>query len=128
MRDDRRRLEPLPPPVAVSVIIVNWHSRAFVDRCVASITSETPDLPHEIIVIDSGSFDGCGTMLGERHPQVRFIQSGTNVGFGRANTIAAGQARGGVLLFLNPDTEVTDRAIERMYRHLAFRGDAGAIG
>ena len=63
------------PAVELSIIIVNWNSKAFLRRCLASIESRTGDIAYEIIVIDSGSFDGCGEMLSEHHPHVRFIQS-----------------------------------------------------
>jgi GT2 family glycosyltransferase len=116
------------PRIALSIIIVNWNSREYVKKCVASINAHTPGMPYEIIVIDSGSFDGCNGMLQRTYPQVRFVQSQVNVGFGRANTLAAGCARGSVLLFLNPDTEVTDGAIDEMYCQLRIRSDAGVLG
>lgn len=115
-------------PIDLSIIIVNWNSKDFVRQCLASIDAHTPQLSYEVIVIDSASFDGCDAMLQSAHPQVRFVQSPENVGFGRANTLAASHARGSAVLFLNPDTEVTEGAIAAMYRQLAALGDAGVIG
>jgi GT2 family glycosyltransferase len=116
------------PPIELSIVIVNWNSREYVQRCIGSIEANTSGVSYEIIVIDSGSFDGCQSMLQHTYPDVRFVQSAANIGFGRANTLAASHARGSALLFLNPDTEVTEGAIERLYRHLMALSDDGVLG
>lgn len=121
---------PAPESAAVdlSIIIVNWNSKDYLRACIASIPASAGEVRHEIIVVDSASFDGCGEMLEKHFPQVRFIQSQTNLGFARANNLGAGQARGKALLFLNPDTEARGRAIERLFRHLLALPDAGIVG
>ena len=50
-------------PMDLSVIIVNWNSRVFLKRCIASIIANVRTVHYEIVVIDSGSFDGCEEML-----------------------------------------------------------------
>ena len=112
----------------LSIIIVNWNSVDFLRKCVASVQAETRGIEYEIVVIDSGSFDGCGRMLRETYPQVRFIQSEKNVGFARANNAAFKVTRGRCVLFLNPDTEIVASAINTMYRCLQTLPEAGAIG
>lgn len=112
----------------VSIIIVNWHSKEYLRACLASIRRHTRTLAYEIIVIDSASFDGCEAMLRDEHPDVRFIQSATNLGFARANNRAASEANGTCLLFLNPDTELVGPAIEALYEALSTRPDAGVVG
>jgi GT2 family glycosyltransferase len=83
---------------------------------------------YEVIVIDSGSFDGTGGWLTQNHPSVRFIQHDENVGFGTANNIAARFAQGRSLLFLNPDTELRSPAIVEMAAFVDAHPDAGAVG
>jgi GT2 family glycosyltransferase len=100
--------------VDVSTIIVNWNSADYVIDCIESIYRETKAITFEIIVIDNASFDGCGEKLAQSYPDVVFIQSDANLGFAKANNIAASRAKGRTLLFLNPDTKVLDRAIERL--------------
>ena len=112
----------------LSIIIVNWHSKEYLRACLASIRRHTRTLTYEIIVIDSASFDGCETLLRDEHPDVRFIQSPTNLGFARANNRAAADARGTCVLFLNPDTEVVGPAIEILYEALTRRPEAGIVG
>ncbi len=112
----------------LSIIIVNWKSKDYLRKCVASVLRETSELDFEIIVIDSASFDGAGEMLREEFPQVRFIQSHENLGFSKANNRAFRESRGNVVLFLNPDTELVGAAINRLYSALLQLPDAGAIG
>jgi len=112
----------------LSIIIVNWNSVKFLDACIASVRHETSGLDYEIVVIDSASFDGCASLLRERHPAVRFIQSERNLGFGRANNQAFAQSLGASVLFLNPDTEVVGPAVVTMHRWLQRLPDAGAVG
>jgi len=118
----------LPSEMDLSIIIVNWNSKEFLRKCLASIEAQTHGITYEIIVIDSGSFDGCDQMLRECYPNVRFMQSESNVGFARANNIAFRASGGDVVLFLNPDTELMGPAISIMLWHLRALPDAGAVG
>lgn len=112
----------------LSIIIVNWNSKELLRRCLASVESQTGGITYEIIVIDSGSFDGCDHMLKECYPHVHFMQSGSNIGFARANNEAFRVSVGDVVLFLNPDTELVGPAVNIMLRHLRALPDAGAVG
>ncbi len=118
----------MPVPLDLSIIIVNWNSAEFVRRCIVSLRRYTSGLSYEIIVIDNASFDGCDRMLREQNPEVRYIQSDRNLGFARANNLAAEGARGANLLFLNPDTEVTGPAIARLFGELSRLPAAGVVG
>jgi N-acetylglucosaminyl-diphospho-decaprenol L-rhamnosyltransferase len=115
-------------PVDLSIIIVNWNSKDYLLKAVAAIEARTKALELEILVIDSGSFDGCDTLLRQLHPHVLFIQSEANIGFARANNEAFKVSRGRNVLFLNPDTEVEDSAIETLYRQLHSLPGAGIVG
>ena len=112
----------------VSVIIVNWNSREFLRQCLRTVFQHAGDLQFEVIVIDNASYDGSEPMVWSEFPQVVFIQGDENVGFARANNAAATQASGRNLLFLNPDTEVSDGAIETMARFMDATPEAGAVG
>ena len=112
----------------VSILIVNWNSKDFLGPCLRSIERHAAGTGHEVLVIDSGSFDGCGELLAASFPRVRFIQSPANLGFAGANNEAVRQARGSRLLFLNPDTELESQAVSAMVEHLERSPDAGAVG
>lgn len=112
----------------LSVIIVNWNSRDHLQRCLTSLEHHVRFPLHEVIVIDSGSQDGCGAMLAREFPAVRFLQSPENLGFGRANNAAAHCATGTHLLLLNPDTELVDDAVTRLVAAARELESVGAIG
>lgn len=112
----------------LSIIIVNWNSKDYLRKCIASILADTRSIEFEIIVIDSASFDGCGEMLRELYPQVHFIQSDKNLGFAGANNAAFAASTGGCVLFLNPDTELVGPAINILHERLRSLPDAGAVG
>lgn len=112
----------------VSIIIVNWNSQEDLKKCLASVITHTHDLTYEIVVIDSGSHDGCEEMLRSEYPVVRFVQSATNLGFARANNRAVEEATGEGLLFLNPDTEITNSAVTALYSYLLSHPGAGIVG
>ena len=114
--------------VDLSIIIVNWNSKDYLRRCIASILAETQDVNFEILVIDSASFDACDAMLREVYPEVRFIQSDKNLGFSKANNVAFRASKGEAVLFLNPDTELVGPAINILLDHLWELPDAGAVG
>ncbi|MPZ20443.1 MAG: glycosyltransferase [Luteitalea sp.] len=114
--------------VDLSVVIVNWNSAEYVLACVRSIVAGTTATAYEIIVVDNASFDGCEQQLAQEFPGVLFLQSSKNLGFGAANNLGVARSRGGVLLFLNPDTEVRKGAIDRLYAGIAKLSDAGVVG
>ena len=112
----------------LSIVIVNWNAKAYVRKCVASILANPPRATYEVVVIDSGSLDGCGEMLRTEFPMVSAIQSDENLGFARANNLAARQSSGEYLLFLNPDTEIVGGALDSLYSHIQVLPSAGTVG
>ena len=112
----------------VSIILVNWRSKDYVRACLRSLAEERQRDSYEVLVVDNDSEDGCGTMLEEEFPQVRYIESTANLGFARANNLAAAKSRGRYILFLNPDTEVRAGAIETLAAALDAHPDAGMVG
>jgi GT2 family glycosyltransferase len=112
----------------LSVIIVNWNSKDYLRKCLQSIYANTRGITFEIIVADSGSFDGCAEMLAREFPLVKFFQSEKNVGFARVNNLGFEQSQGDCVLFLNPDTEVVGEAINVLHDFLKKTGDAGIVG
>jgi GT2 family glycosyltransferase len=114
--------------IELSIIIVNWNSKDYLKKCIASVVENTKGIQYEIIVVDSASFDGCEQMLLDCYPQVNFIQSAHNIGFAGANNIGANNAHGDILFFLNPDTVVIKNAVELLYANLLKLPQAGIIG
>ena len=112
----------------MSIIIVNWNSSALLRDCLGSLASGIGTLLYEVIVIDSGSFDGSEKIAGDAPIPVTFLQCADNVGFAQANNIAYEHSSGQFILFLNPDTIVAPGAIEVMYSDITALSDAGILG
>ena len=112
----------------LSIIIVNWNSADYVKTCLASIFRAPPGLSFEVIVIDSGSNDNCGAIIARNFPAVKFIQANDNLGFPKANNRAYSCAKGDVILFLNPDTEIRGGMILNLWQSLRHLPQAGIVG
>jgi GT2 family glycosyltransferase len=69
----------------ISVIIVSWNARKYLEQCLASLTQEACRYPMEIIVVDNASTDGSPECVESRFPHVRLIRSGANLGFAKGN-------------------------------------------
>lgn len=114
--------------IDLSIIIVNWNSRDYLDRCLASMSLRRDRLCIEIAVVDSASYDGCAELVSDKYPHVRFIQSTENLGFARSNNLAARGAVGDWLLFLNPDTELSEGALLALHEQATTLTAPGLIG
>ena len=88
----------------VTVIIVNYRVKYFLELCLHSVEKAVRGMEAEIIVVDNQSGDDSLGYLRPRFPGVIFLANSENMGFGRANNQALKQARGKYILFLNPDT------------------------
>lgn len=112
----------------VSVIILNYRSRNLVKQCVKTIGLAPPDSRHEVIVVDNASGDGCGDMLAERFPHVRFIDAKANLGYAGGNNLGIKASRGRYVLIMNPDITVRPGAIDVLVRFMDEHPDVGIAG
>jgi GT2 family glycosyltransferase len=86
------------------------------------------DIDAEIIVADNNSTDGSREYLGPNFPTVNFIWNNENAGFAKANNLALEKAKGEFILFLNPDTILSEDSIEKCLQFFTNNKAAGAIG
>jgi GT2 family glycosyltransferase len=112
----------------LSIVIVNYNMKDLVRACIDSIYRAAPKLECEIILVDNASGDGLLDALRTERPGVVLIGNSDNDGFARACNSGARTAKGRLLLFLNPDTEVTPGSLEGMAAFLDGREDAGIAG
>lgn len=99
----------------VSVIIVSYNTAQLTCNCIGSIIKYTIGVNYEIIVVDNASTDNSVSSIQSLFPQVQLIQSPQNLGFGSANNLAAQQAKGEFLFFLNPDTILIENSIKMLH-------------
>jgi hypothetical protein len=112
----------------ISVIIVNYNVRQFLENALLSIQRALAGLEGEIFVVDNASDDGSAEMVRSKFPGVRLIESRENIGFSRANNLALRQATGKFLLLINPDTIVQEDTIRVMMAFFGAHPEAGLAG
>lgn len=114
--------------MTLSVIIVNYNVRYFLELCLRSVEKALEGIESEIIVVDNCSSDDSMNYLPPKFPGVRFIANRENVGFGRANNQALAMAGGENILFLNPDTILPEDFVRICLSFQERTPGAGALG
>ena len=112
----------------LSVIIVNYNVKYFVEQCLMSVERSIKNIDTEIFVVDNHSSDHSVSYLTKRFPHVRFINNQHNVGFSRANNMAIRQSSGQYVLLLNPDTIVTEHTFTHAINFMKEHPKAGGLG
>jgi GT2 family glycosyltransferase len=112
----------------LSVIILNYNVRYFLELCVLSVENALINIDSEIIVIDNNSSDDSCEMMKTRFPNVKLIQNNQNVGFPKGNNIGVEQASGEYICILNPDTIVAEDTFEKVLAFANNKNDLGIIG
>lgn len=112
----------------LSIIIVSWNTRELLRRCLQSIIAHQGDLRLEIIVVDNASHDSTPAMLRTAFPEVRLIETGSNLGFSAGNNLGMAAAQGDWLLLLNPDTEIVGDTLQTMIATLESNPFVGVVG
>ncbi len=112
----------------LSIIIVNWNSLDYLRKCLTTLYEHLGSFPFEVIVVDNASFELGIEALNIDFPDVIVLKSAVNLGFAGANNLGFARSRGEYVLFLNPDTEIVDNAVETMLQQSLAVADAGVIG
>ncbi|HAO45573.1 MAG TPA: glycosyl transferase family 2 [Chitinophagaceae bacterium] len=112
----------------LSVIIVNYNVKYFLEQCLYSVQKACAGLAVEVIVVDNHSTDESRSFLEPSFPGVRFIWNESNEGFAKANNRAISYATGEYILFLNPDTLVPEDCFHQCIRFLESKQNAAAVG
>lgn len=112
----------------ISVIIVNYNVKYFLEQCLYSVQSALTNFKGEIIVVDNNSTDDSITYLQPRFAGVHIIANKENTGFAKACNQGLAIAKGKYILFLNPDTIVPEDCFEKCIAFFNATQDAGALG
>lgn len=112
----------------LSIIILNYNVRYFLEQCVLSVQNALKDLDAEVIVVDNNSSDDSCQMIKRRFPQVKLIQNPTNAGFPKGNNLGVAQAKGEYLCILNPDTVVAEDTFTKILAFAQSQPDLGIVG
>lgn len=112
----------------LSVIILNYNVRYFLELCVLSVQKALQNLDAEIIVIDNNSLDDSCEMMKKRFPNVKLIENKENSGFPKGNNIGVSQAQGEYICILNPDTVVAEDTFTKVLTFAKKQKDLGIVG
>jgi GT2 family glycosyltransferase len=99
---------------SLDIIIVNWNTKAALAACLRSIEAahrEGIDL-QRVVVVDNGSSDDSLSGLGEMALPLCIHKNPANRGFAAGCNQGAQDSNAEYLLFLNPDTRLTDQALQ----------------
>ncbi|SHM45619.1 glycosyltransferase family 2 protein [Flavobacterium xinjiangense] len=112
----------------LSVIILNYNVRYFLEQCVLSVQNALESIDGEIIVIDNNSLDDSCDMMRQRFPNVRLIRNKENLGFPKGNNIGVAHAQGEYVCILNPDTVVAEDTFTKVLQFAKKQSDLGIVG
>lgn len=112
----------------LSVIIVNYNVKHFLEQCLHSVYKSCEGIESEIFVVDNNSLDGSCHLVREKFPLVKLIENKKNAGYSVANNQAIRMAEGEYLLLLNPDTVVEEDTFLKVTRFMDEHPDAGGMG
>lgn len=112
----------------LSIIIVNYNVKEFLQNLLHSIERATSNVTREIIVVDNASDDGSVNLIKTKFPEIILIENRKNAGFGKANNQALKIAQGKYVLLINPDSVVSEDTFEKMISFFEKNTDAGLAG
>jgi N-acetylglucosaminyl-diphospho-decaprenol L-rhamnosyltransferase len=120
-------------PMILSVVIVNYNVKFFLEQCLSSLKkalkgSRLLGEDTEVYIVDNASSDGSLDFLEPRFPEFHFIRNEMNTGFAKANNQALLRCQGEFVLFLNPDTILAENCLDICVSFLQKTKDAGALG
>ncbi len=112
----------------LSIIIVNYNVKEFLQNLIHSIEKASLHLTKEIIVVDNASDDGSIEFIREKFPQIKLIANKVNLGFGKANNLGLKEAKGKFILLINPDTLIAEDTFDKMIEFFNRKPEAGLAG
>lgn len=112
----------------LSIVIVNYNVKFFLEQCLHAVYKATADVQAEVFVVDNNSVDGSCAMVREKFPQCILIENKTNTGFSVANNQAIRISNGQYVLLLNPDTVVEENTFEKVLHFMDEHPEAGGLG
>lgn len=112
----------------LSVVIVNYNVRHFLEQCLLSVQKACKGIDAEVFVVDNNSVDGSVAMVQEKFPWVTLIANTGNEGFSKANNRAIQRSDAEFVLLLNPDTVVEEETFARCIEFMESKPDAGGLG
>jgi GT2 family glycosyltransferase len=114
--------------VDLSVVIVAWNAKHYLDLCLDSLAKAPPRRSMEVLVVDNASADDTVEMVESKYPWVKLIKSKDNLGFSKGNNLAIRQCRGRFIALINPDVIVFPGCLDALADFLDQNPKVGDVG
>ena len=113
----------------LTVVIVSYNVRYYIEQCIASVQRAAKDIEHEIYVVDNDSTDDTVAYLHKHFgDSINIIECTQNLGFARANNLAIRQTQSDYVLLLNPDTFIAEDSLQQVLDFMDEHPQAGGVG
>ncbi|TXD52977.1 MULTISPECIES: glycosyltransferase family 2 protein [unclassified Polaribacter] len=114
--------------IDISIVIVNYKSWKHLENCLDSINlSVSKDFSLEVIIVDNCSHDDLFEVFKKKFPQLNFIENTGNNGFANGCNLGAKNSNGDFLLFLNPDTIISETALLKIFNYAKGNKNVGIV-
>lgn len=110
----------------LSIVILNYNVRYFLELCIKSVQAAIANIDAEIIVVDNDSEDDSCSMVKNLFPEIKLIENKENYGFSKGNNIGVSIAKGDYLCILNPDTVVAEDTFIKLLKFYENKTKIGA--
>lgn len=115
-----------PQPI-VSVIVLNWNGKHYLETCLSSLLGQTYQ-SLEIILVDNGSADGSVEFVRDRFPEVTIIENDTNLGFAKGVNTGIKASSGRYIATINNDAEADANWVSELVRVMESEPKIGCCG
>ncbi len=114
----------LKEKIKASLVIVNYKSRRDTLECISNLGLGDN---FEIIVVDNSSDKYLRNELSTISGNIKYIDSGSNLGYGAGNNLGIKCAKSEYILILNPDTRPSLRNIFSLVDFIKRKKEAGIV-
>jgi GT2 family glycosyltransferase len=108
-----------------TVVIVNWNGAHLLPDCLDGMRRQTGEIAFETWVVDNDSHDDSVSLLRERYPEVRVLESGANRGFAGGNNVALREVTTPFAVLLNNDAVPEPDWLEKLLAPMLAPGSEG---
>jgi len=128
LRPEVRQMSPSTTSIEISVVIVGWNAKHYLELCLESLAEAPPRRSMEVLVIDNASTDDSVEMIEAKFPWAKLIKSEENLGFAKGNNVAIRQCKGRYIALVNPDVIVFPGCLDTLADFLDQNPKVGNVG
>lgn len=114
--------------INIYAIVVTHNGTKWIERCFSSLIESSVTI--QVLTIDNASSDDTVALIREKFPQVSVIETGTNLGFGKANNIGLKKAleeNADYVFLLNQDAWVESSTVEKLIEVAELNKEYGIV-